>query len=118
MTWLTPNPKSRRASKCSTPPTHQTKRPPFNGLKLVLAKQDSYGKTLTTIRARLQGEDSTLKSMSDLLIRAKEISVQAANDTMSADNRQALGIELKGLRDQMLSLANGQDSNGNYFFVG
>jgi flagellar hook-associated protein 3 FlgL len=87
-------------------------------LKTVLAKQDSYGKTLTTIRARLQGEDSTLKSMSDLLIRAKEIAVQAANDTLSPDNRKALGVELKGLRDQMLSLANGQDSNGNYFFSG
>ena len=87
-------------------------------LKTVLAKQDSYGATLTTIRARLQGEDSTLKSMSDLLIRTKEISLEAANDTLSADNRQALGVELKGLRDQMLSLANGQDSNGNYFFAG
>lgn len=87
-------------------------------LKTVLAKQDSYNKTLTTIKARLQGEDSTLKSMSNLLIRAKEIAVQAANDTLSPSNRQALGVELKGLRDQMLSLANGQDSNGNYLFSG
>jgi flagellar hook-associated protein 3 FlgL len=87
-------------------------------LKSVMAKEDSYSKTLTTVKDRLQGEDSTLKSMSDLLIRAKEISVSAANDTMSPTNRQALGVELQGLRDQMLSWANGQDSNGNYLFSG
>jgi flagellar hook-associated protein 3 FlgL len=87
-------------------------------LKTVMAKQDSFSKTLTTVKDRLQGEDSTLSSMSDLLIRAKEISVSAANDTMSPANRQALGVELQGLRDQMLSLANAQDSNGNYLFSG
>ena len=87
-------------------------------LKTVLAKQDSYAKTLTTVKARLEGEDTTLKSVSDLLIRAKEISVQASNDTLSTQNRQALGVELKAVRDQMLSLANSKDSNGNFYFSG
>jgi flagellar hook-associated protein 3 FlgL len=87
-------------------------------LKSVMAKQESYGKTLNTARDRLQTEDSSLKSMSDLLIRAKEIAVSAASDTMSPANRQALGVELQGLRDQMLSLANAQDSHGNYLFSG
>jgi len=87
-------------------------------LKTVLAKQDSYAKTLTTVKARLEGEDTTLKSVSNLLIRAKEISVQASNDTLSPQNRQALGVELKAVRDQMLSLANSKDSNGNFYFSG
>lgn len=87
-------------------------------LKTVLAKQDSYARTLTTVKARLEGEDTTLKGVSDLLIRAKEISVQAANDTLSPQNRQALGVELKAVRDQMLSLANSKDSNGNFYFSG
>ena len=87
-------------------------------LKTVLAKQDSYAKTLNTVKDRLQGEDSTLQSMSGLLIRAKEISMQGANATMSPANRQALAVELQGLRDQMLSLANAQDSKGNFLFSG
>ena len=87
-------------------------------LKTVLSKQDSYSKTLTTVKARLEGEDTTLKSVSDLLIRAKEISVQASNDTLSPQNRQALGVELKAVRDQMFSLANSKDSNGNFYFSG
>jgi flagellar hook-associated protein 3 FlgL len=87
-------------------------------LKTVLAKQDSYGNTLTTVKARLEGEDTTLKSVSDLLIRSKEIAIQASNDTLNPANRQALSVELKGLRDQMLSLANSKDSNGHFYFSG
>ena len=87
-------------------------------LKSILSRQDSYQTALNTVQNRLQGEDSTLSSVSDLLIRAKEIAVQANNDTLSSDNRKALGVELQGLRDQMLSLANTKDTNGNYLFAG
>ena len=87
-------------------------------LKSILSRQDSYQTALNTVQNRLQGEDSTLSSVSDLLIRAKEIAVQANNDTLSPDNRKALGVELQGLRDQMLSLANTRDSSGNFLFAG
>ena len=87
-------------------------------LKSILARQDSYQTALNTVQNRLQGEDSTLSSVSDLLIRAKEVAVQANNDTLSPDNRKALGVELQGLRDEMLSLANTRDSSGNYLFAG
>jgi flagellar hook-associated protein 3 FlgL len=87
-------------------------------LKSILARQDSYQTALNTVQNRLQGEDSTLSSVSDLLIRAKEIAVQANNDTLSPDNRKALGVELQGLRDQMISLANTRDSSGNFLFAG
>jgi flagellar hook-associated protein 3 FlgL len=87
-------------------------------LKSVLNHQDSYAKALTTVKARLEGEDSNLQSVSDLLIRAKELAVQSANDTLNPTNRKALAVELKGLRDQMLSLANSRDTNGNFLFAG
>lgn len=87
-------------------------------IQSALDKQDSYAKTLTTVQSRLDNEDSNLKSVSDMLIRAKEISLQAANDSLGADNRQALGVELQGIRDQMLGVANASDANGNYLFSG
>jgi len=87
-------------------------------LKSILSKQDSYQSSLDTIKARLQGEDTTLKSASDLLVRAKEIAVQGANDTLNPADRKSLGTELQALRDQLLSLANTRDSNGNYLFSG
>ena len=87
-------------------------------LKSILSRQDSYQTALNTVQNRLQGEDSTLSSVSDLLIRAKEIAVQANNDTLSPDNRKALGVELQCLLDQILSLANTRDSSGNFLFGG
>ena len=87
-------------------------------LKSILNHQDSYLKALTTVKARLEGEDTNLQSVSNMLIRAKELAVQSANDTLNPANRKALAVELKGLRDQMLSLANSRDTNGNYLFGG
>jgi flagellar hook-associated protein 3 FlgL len=87
-------------------------------LKSIMTRQASYQAALNSVQTRLQGEESTLQSVSDLLIRAKEVAVQASNDTLSPSNRKALGVELQVLRDQMLSLANTKDSSGNYIFGG
>jgi flagellar hook-associated protein 3 FlgL len=87
-------------------------------LQSILTRQDSYQSSLNTIKSRLQGEESALQSVSDLIIRAKEVAVQGANDTLNAGNREALATEMQALRDQMLSLANTKDSNGNYLFAG
>ncbi len=87
-------------------------------LQSIINRQDSYAATLGTVQTRLKTEESSLQSVSTLLVRVKEISVQAASATLSPTDRQALAVELGGLRDQMLSLANTQDSMGNYLFAG
>jgi flagellar hook-associated protein 3 FlgL len=87
-------------------------------LQSLLNRQDSYAETLNTVQTRLQGEETALQSVSNALLRIKEISVQAASDTLGPTDRQALAIEMGGLRDQILSLANTQDSMGNYLFAG
>ena len=87
-------------------------------MKSILSRQESYQSSLNTVKARLQGEDSTLQSVSELLIRAKEVAVQGANDTLNTGDRKALANEMQSLRDQMLSLANTRDSNGNFLFAG
>ena len=87
-------------------------------LKSILSRQESYQSSLNTVKARLQGEDTTMQSVSDLLVRAKELAVQGANDTLSAGDKKTLAVEMQALRDQMLSLANTKDSNGNYLFAG
>ena len=87
-------------------------------LKSVIGRQDSFSKSLDTINTRLSAEDTTLKSANDVIVRVKELAIQAANGTLASADRQALGTELKGLRGELLSLANTQDSNGNYLFSG
>ena len=87
-------------------------------LQSLLSRQESYQSSLNTVRTRLQGEEIVLQSVGDLIVRAKEVALQGANDTLNAGNRDALAKEMQALRDQMLSLANTKDSNGNYLFAG
>ena len=87
-------------------------------LESELARQTSYQDTLKSVNVRLTAEETALKNTSDVMARIKELAVQAANDTLGPQDRQSVALELSTLRDQVLSLANSQDSNGNYLFSG
>ena len=87
-------------------------------LESELSRQTGYQDTLKAVNVRLTAEETALKNTSDVMYRIKELATQAANDTLSDQDRKSVSIELKTLRDQVLSLANSRDSNGNYLFSG
>jgi len=87
-------------------------------LESELARQTGYQDTLKAVNTRLTAEETALKNTSDVMYRIKELTVQAANDTLSSQDRQSITLEINTLREQILSLANSQDSNGNYLFSG
>ena len=87
-------------------------------LQSTIGRQDSYNKALDTLQGRLDLESTTLSSASDVLVRIKELTVQANNGTQGTISRTAIATEIKGLRDQLLSLANTRDTTGNYIFSG
>jgi len=83
-----------------------------------IARQDAYGASLTQIDNRLAGQETAVSSASDLLTRMKSLALQAASDTASPQDRSNINVEMKTLRDQLLSLANTQDASGNFIFGG
>ena len=87
-------------------------------IKATIARQDNYSKALDTVQARLDLESTTLSSASDVLVRIKELAVQANNGTQGTVGRTAIATEMQGLREQLLSLANSRDTTGNYIFAG
>ncbi len=87
-------------------------------MKSVIERQESYLDTMNAVKDKLAQQESAAKSANDIVIRLKELAVQAANDTNSPADRKYIGIEVRELRDQLLSLANSQDVNGNYIFSG
>lgn len=87
-------------------------------LESELARQNSYQNSLKTVDIRLKSEETALTNSSDVMYRMKELAMQAANDTLSLADRKSVSLEMSQLRDQLLSLANSQDSNGNYLFAG
>jgi flagellar hook-associated protein 3 FlgL len=87
-------------------------------LKSAIQRQQSFTDTINTVRDKLIQQETAVDSANDVLIRIKELTIQAANDTYGAEGRKLINIEIRELRDQLLSLANTQDVNGNYIFSG
>jgi len=87
-------------------------------LKSVISRQETYSNALSQVQARLDAESTNLTSASDVLVRIKELTVQANNGSQGRVSRLAIATEMKGLRDQLLSLSNSTDPTGNYIFSG
>jgi flagellar hook-associated protein 3 FlgL len=87
-------------------------------LKGEVQRQESHMRTLDVAMRRYTAEETALSSSNDILIRMKELGIQAANDTLAPDDRKAIGVEMKALRDQLLSLGNTRDDSGNFLFSG
>jgi flagellar hook-associated protein 3 FlgL len=74
----------------------------------------SNGKNLQSM---LQTADSVLSAGTSILTRAITLGVQGSNGTQTAENRRALAGEVRGIRDQMISIAN-STFRGSYLFAG
>jgi flagellar hook-associated protein 3 FlgL len=90
----------------------------INQIQSQLTAQTTYQNTLTTMTTRLTAQQTALKNATSTLTQIQTLATEAANGTLTASNRQAVATEISGLRDQLLSLANTQDSEGNYLFSG
>ena len=87
-------------------------------LKSAIARQENYVTTINQIKDKMSQQETTVDNATTILTRLKELTVQAANDTYGAADRKSIDIEVRQLRDQLLSLANTQDIDGNYIFSG
>lgn len=87
-------------------------------LKSIVDRQDRHLEALIAAKNRLGAEEGALRDASDLLARVKELALQAANDTYDVGNREVIAIELDGMREQLLSLANARDTQENFLFAG
>jgi flagellar hook-associated protein 3 FlgL len=72
----------------------------------LISKVDSYGVAISQAKSFLEYQDGIVGQATDIIVRAKEIAQQAANETLSVESRAQLAEEVYQLRDQMASLAN------------
>ena len=87
-------------------------------LQSAISRQTSYSKSLTQADNRLAAQETNISGSSNVLIRIKELTLQAANATVSSADRVNISTEIKSLRDQLLSMANARDESGNFIFGG
>lgn len=87
--------------------------------KDALAKLELYSDVRSRARGALEHEDNILSGVGNLLTTTlKEKLVAAGSDAYSDADRNALGKEIEGIRQNLLDLANSRDGNGRYIFGG
>jgi len=77
-----------------------------------LLRTESDLRALERSRSNLQLAEGALGQMGDLLGRFQELLVQGGNSVLTDSDRRALSREMRGLREQMLNLANVQNADG------
>lgn len=88
------------------------------GLNQSKATTERYQLNAYAARARLEIEEGTLGSITDQIHRIRELSIRANNDTNTHTDRLSITSELRQILEQMVSLANSKDNNGQYLFSG
>lgn len=78
---------------------------------------DQYVRGIDIASSRATAEETVLDKVSDILIRAKELSITLGNDSVSADQRATGAIEIEQLLRETVSLANTKYGEG-YLFAG
>jgi flagellar hook-associated protein 3 FlgL len=87
------------------------------GLNDTLAELDQFLRNIDTATSKVNAQDTTLASAGDLLQRANELAIEAANGTLDASNRQAIAAEVNQLIEAMAQ-DSGAKVNGEFVFSG
>ena len=90
----------------------------LSGYKTVKQQIDQYIRNVNSSRTRLSLVDTNLQNLSTIMIRANELLIQASSDVLGRSDREAIALEIDEMKEELMSLANQQDSNGSFIFGG
>jgi flagellar hook-associated protein 3 FlgL len=86
-------------------------------LAAALSRDDAFTSTAGSAESKMQATDSALGAVVDQLTQAISIATGANNGTANAANLQTASLQLSGIREEVLSLAN-TSYGGGYLFSG
>ena len=89
-----------------------------NQLEMELSASQQYVANGNLAGANLNLEAQALTDATNLLQSARDLAVQANNSSLSATQRQDIATQLTQQLQQLVSIGNSTDSNGNYLFSG
>lgn len=73
---------------------------------------------ITAARQSLQREESAVASVGNILDRIRELALQANNSTLSSEDRRYIAVEVRQNLDEVMTISNTTDANGEYIFAG
>lgn len=81
-------------------------------------KTTQYQDNIAAVRSRLNIEEGSLNSAENIMFRAKELTIQSLNSTLTLNDRLAIKSEVDQLLQEMVGVANTKNANGEYVFSG
>ncbi len=87
------------------------------GLRRTLGALDQFARNHNTLNTFLGDTELVLQDVENLLLRARTVTLQAANDTFNPANRVAMATEIEALFAQALQFGN-RSLDGRFIFAG
>ncbi|MFT6086907.1 MAG: flagellar hook-associated protein 3 FlgL [Glaciecola sp.] len=83
-----------------------------------LDKITQYQRNNDLTSSSLEQQETALRSINDVINRARVLTVQSGSGILAAQDRQAIGAEIEQIRNQVLDLMNTRNVSGDYIFSG
>ncbi|MDI9245213.1 flagellar hook-associated protein FlgL [Marinobacter sp. CHS3-4] len=83
-----------------------------------LQRIETYQRNTDLAENRLEQEENALDRSIDVIQRVRELTVQAGNGSLSANDRRSISAEIKERLGQLADIANTRDASGEYIFSG
>ncbi len=81
-------------------------------------KTVQYRRNIDLATNNLELQDTTMRSINEIVNRGRVLVVQSGNGIISTEDRRALASELDQIRNQVIDLMNTQNASGEYIFAG
>lgn len=104
--------------KVSTPAEDPAAAVRILDLNKTVDATNQYQSNISTVRGRLNVEESALATAGSILDRAKDLTLQGLNAGSNSNDRLAIKAEVDQLLQEMVGIANTQNANGEYIFSG
>ncbi|PTT48338.1 lateral flagellar hook-associated protein LfgL [Aeromonas sp. HMWF016] len=88
------------------------------GLKKEQVAMEQYQKNIANAKSQLSQGEIQLESMTNMLMRLRELTQTAATDSLSEDDRRAIATEVGVIKEGLFDLANARNESGSSLFAG
>ena len=87
-------------------------------LQETVSLQMQYQVNISAADTRLNLQEDTLDSLGNINHRLKELAIQGNNGAMDSTSLRAISVEVNEILEEMISLGNTRDANGDFLFAG
>lgn len=90
----------------------------LQGIDKEISAIEQYEKNALQVTSRLGQQETQIDAMKDILLRLRDMTVEAGNGTYGLEERRALTQEMESLKESLLDLVNARNEEGHYLFSG